>query len=301
MRRRSWARAGLTVAVLGALLVVGVAPCAAATSPDDPDEVRTIAGRQVAVWMPAGGASSHSLVLFSHGVGGCKTQSKYLMRALAKAGMLVVAPDHAGDKGSFCPGRRPTPDDMPKEFREFVLGVSPGGPTFYSVRGKDIRDLRDALLIDNKLSSLIDPRRVALVGHSLGGYTVLGLAGAWPSGWKMDNIAAVVALAPFVEPFRNGGKPAGIGVPVLYQVGTADGQAPPARLDELRIYTDTPSPACKLAYQGADHFAWTDLDNGAGFRDAIAADTVAFLKAVFDGKQPTKAILTQDSMADPCK
>ena len=32
-----------------------------------------------------------------------------------------------------------------------------------------------------------------LAGHSLGGYTVLALAGAWPS-WKLANVRAVLAL-----------------------------------------------------------------------------------------------------------
>lgn len=292
MRSHQWLMA------LGALLATAGAPCVAATSPDDPDEVRTIAGREAAVWMPAGGSLPHPLVLFSHGVRGCKTQSTALMRALAEAGMLVVAPDHDGDKADFCPDRRPGFADMPPGF---IDGAQVGGPSFYSVRGKEVRDLRDALLVDGRLASLVDRDRVVLVGHSLGGYTVLGLAGAWPS-WKMGGVAAVVALAPFVTPFRNGGMPAGIEVPVLYQVGNRDDQAPPAELDALRIYTDTPSPACKLTYQEADHFAWTDLDNGAGFHGAMAADITAFLKVVFDRKQPTETILTKLPKAEPkCK
>jgi hypothetical protein len=115
----------------------------------------------------------------------------------------------------------------------------------------------------------------------------------------MDKVVAVVALAPFVEPFKKGDVAAGIGIPVLYQVGTDDDLAPPATLDKLGIYTATPSPACKVTYQGADHFAWTDLDYGAGFRDVIAADTVAFLKAVFAGTRLTAAILTQSLRAVP--
>lgn len=266
-----------------------------ATSPDDPDKTKPIAGRNAAVWLPAGGSGQHPLILFSHGVRGCNVQSKYLMRALAEAGFVVVAPDHAGDVGSFCPDRRPEPSDLPLQF---VEGLLSGGPTFYEERGKDLKEVRQALLTDGDLAALINPDQVALVGHSLGGYTVLGLAGAWPS-WTMDKIVAVVALAPFVQPFKTGEVAAGIKVPVLYQVGTNDGLAPPATLDNLGIYTKTPSPACKVAYNGADHFAWTDLDFGAGFRDVIAADTVAFLKAVFDGTRPTAAILTQPSRADP--
>jgi pimeloyl-ACP methyl ester carboxylesterase len=128
---------------------------------------------------------------------------------------------------------------------------------------------------------------MALVGHSLGGYTVLGLAGAW-SGWGMDGIAAVVALAPFVQPFSRGGKPAGIGVPVLYQVGDKDGLVTPA-FEEMGFYAATPAPACRITYRGAGHLAWTDLQSD--FHAATAATTAAFLRSVFAGGRPTTAVL----------
>src|SRR5579872_3176388 len=56
----------------------------------------TIAGRDVAVWKPEGAApaSGYPLILFSHGYTGCNTQSVFLMRALAHAGYLVLAPNH---------------------------------------------------------------------------------------------------------------------------------------------------------------------------------------------------------------
>jgi predicted dienelactone hydrolase len=54
-----------------------------------------VAGRDVAVWRPLGTAPAigHPLILFSHGFGGCNTQSEFLMHALAKAGYLVLAPN----------------------------------------------------------------------------------------------------------------------------------------------------------------------------------------------------------------
>src|SRR5271170_4777599 len=57
----------------------------------------TIAGRDVAIWKPAGTApaAGFPVVVFSHGFGGCNTQSVFLMEALANAGYLVVAPNHA--------------------------------------------------------------------------------------------------------------------------------------------------------------------------------------------------------------
>ena len=55
-----------------------------------------ISGRDVAIWRPAGSApaSGFPVVLFSHGFGGCNTQSVFLMEALARSGYFVLAPNH---------------------------------------------------------------------------------------------------------------------------------------------------------------------------------------------------------------
>jgi predicted dienelactone hydrolase len=59
----------------------------------------------------------------------------------------------------------------------------------------------------------IDWQRFGLIGHSLGGYTVLGLGGVWPS-WKLDGVKAVLALSPYVQPFLVRRTPAGLGAPI---------------------------------------------------------------------------------------
>jgi pimeloyl-ACP methyl ester carboxylesterase len=63
----------------------------------------------------------------------------------------------------------------------------------YRDRRDDISKLVEALRHDSRWSNQIDWPRVALAGHSLGGYTVLGLAGGWLS-WRLPNIKAVLAL-----------------------------------------------------------------------------------------------------------
>ncbi len=279
MRRRSPTRRTALAAAFVAASAYGAAVQAA--SPDDPDRVTRIAGLDVALWQPGGGQGPHPLVLFSHGMGGCKTQSSRLMRSLAREGMLVAAPDHA-DKGARCPEQVPGAG----EIMHAIERAGPPGPSFFEQRRKDMEDLRTGIAQDTALSRAVDASRVALIGHSLGGYTVLGLAGGWPQ-WKTGGIAAVVALAPYVQPFANGGTPAGISVPVLFQAGENDGFAP----DAIGFHTRTRSPSCRVVYRGADHFAWTDVQTG--HQGLIAADAAAFLKAVFAGNTPTSAILTQ--------
>jgi predicted dienelactone hydrolase len=245
-----------------------------------------IAGLDVAVWPPEGGPGPYPLVLFSHGLGGCKTQSTYLMRGLAEHGMLVVAPDHK-DKGEYCPARVPTPAEIEKGLL---------GPHEY--RMEDLQKLRDALPTETKLSGWrIDPDRVALVGHSLGGFTVLALAASWPNS-KKDEIAAVVALAPYAGPLLTDGAVDSIPVPVLLQRG--GGEFSLLAEDQKNLFPKLPAPACEVVYPKADHFAWTDVQ--PDFQDATAAATIAFLDEAFAGRPPTEAMLAS-SQTDPpdCK
>jgi hypothetical protein len=62
----------------------------------------------------------------------------------------------------------------------------------------------------------VDASNVGAVGHSLGGYTVIGMAGGWRL-WKTPELKAVIALSPFVEPFIAAGTLSRLDVPVTYQ------------------------------------------------------------------------------------
>jgi predicted dienelactone hydrolase len=289
VHQKSLARLVVWTTVLGAALATAnKAQTGAVIEP----EVVNLAGLDVAVWQPTVSPGPYPLVLFSHGAGGCKIQSTYLMRALAEEGMLVAAPDHM-DKSTKCPAGKPERSDLPAD----LLDDSKWDPSFHNDRGADIRKLRAALEADPAYSGLIDTTRVALVGHSLGGYTVLALAGVWPS-WKMDGITAVVALAPYAQPFVRGGKPSDIDVPVLFQVGSEDQLTP----EEVAhpIFAASAGPACIVTYPGADHFAWTDLKDE--FHDATAMAISAFLDAAFARRLPTEVLLASPQAEPPvCK
>lgn len=98
------------------------------------------------------------LILLSHGTGGSALQLAWLGTALARAGFIAAAVDHPGDNT--------------------VTGNTPEGFTLWWERATDLSEILDGLLADPELGPHIDPDRVGAAGFSLGGYTVLELAGA---------------------------------------------------------------------------------------------------------------------------
>ncbi len=235
----------------------------------------TLGGVKGTVWWPDGQGAA-PLVVFSHGLGGCGTQVEFLMTALAGAGYLVVAPDHADAR---CGGGGGPRGMDGASFRD-AAGWS---DATYADRRDDMTTVIAALHDDPAFRGRIDWTRVALAGHSLGGYTVLGLAGGW-DGWRQDGIGAVLALSPYCAPFAKDRTLSGIGVPVMYQGGTRDIGITPSVKRPGGCFDQTPGPAWFADVEGAGHFAWTNADRDAAMQAAIGGYAVAFLDETLRGK-----------------
>lgn len=231
----------------------------------------TIAGLEVAVWKPKSNAGPAPLVVFSHGFHGINTQSDYIMRALADAGYIVMAPNH---DDAFTKSLRP-----PEV--KFSL-ASKWNASTYRKRGDDIARLLAAVNADPHWNRQIDKTRIALMGHSLGGYTVLALAGGWPQ-WKLHSVKAVVALSPYCSPFLAHKTLTNISVPVMYQGGTKDWGITPFLLGKHGAYTNTPSPAVLVELQDANHFTWSGLNDDPVKAQLIDYYCVAFLNKYVKG------------------
>ncbi len=246
--------------VVVVLLLDGVTPARAA------DETATrIGGVEVVVWMPSGrDRASLPVLIFSHALYMCPTQSRYLTSALADTGYLVIAPQHADSSCSFA--------IWPSALRMSAKPSLLWDDGDYRDRAEDVRKVVEALPLDSRFQDVADGARVALVGHSLGGYTVLGLGGAWPS-WRLPGVRAIVALAPYSLPFQMSDGLQRISVPTMYQVGALDPvfTAPLERYG----YAQTPSPKVMVEISWATHMAWTDL--GLSSRDAILGYITSFL------------------------
>jgi predicted dienelactone hydrolase len=248
------------------------------------DHVVLLAGREVAVWEAKGvGAVRAPVLFFSHGFGGCATGSNFLKTTLAARGYWVFAPRHA-DAG--CGARRAMP---------LVPAVPFGLPAEWSdatyvTRANDILAVHGALQAAPAYAGRIDFSRVGYVGHSLGGYTVLGLSGGWSAWGRAPGVRAVLAMSPYLEPFLAHETMGGLSVPVMFQGGTEDGGVTPYVARRGGGYDLAPAPKYLVVFRGATHNAWGDRRNGS--HDGIIAYSIAFLDHHVRGLPPTAALIT---------
>ena len=98
----------------------------------------------------------HPLVVMSHGYGGSWRNQSWLAGELVRHGFVVAAPDHPGTTNF---------DKRPSEAKRLWE------------RPRDLSRVIDALTTNSDLAGGIATNRIAAVGHSLGGWTVLELAG----------------------------------------------------------------------------------------------------------------------------
>lgn len=226
-------------------------------------------------------AGRAALLLFSHGYLGAGDQSLFLTENLARAGFVVVAPNHRDSPGSGSKLRREQP--------EFANPKSWDAKKFEDRRA-DIIGLLDTLCAGGDrvgepwqaLRSSVDCSRVGAIGHSLGGYVALGIGGARRE-WLDARVRAVVALSPYAAPYLGSNRPAGRGAPVMLQGATLDLLITPSLAG---LYRQIDAPKCELVLRGDNHFAWTNLASigrsttaavDAGNPRWIAGYTLAFL------------------------
>lgn len=248
--------------------------------------VMQIRGRDVAVWYPTtakaapfeydasflgkvahdaapsvgcGGAAP--LIVFSHGYTGCALQSIFLMEELARHGYVVAAPDHAD--AALChtrtlarkrSGHRGAWPQQPD-----ILKPDLWDDTTRKDRREDIEVVINALLADNEFGKSINSKKIGLAGHSLGGYTVVGTAGGWPS-WRDERVGAVLALSPYVMPFEAKKTLGNVRVPLMYQGGTLDVGITPFLTGPHGAYNEANAPIYFVELKHAGHFAWVNCE-----------------------------------------
>ena len=202
--------------MLGAVLALGAGPPGNATHAVDAhvfrfvDRSRTVAlpnGRQVPrpvttiVRFPSRGGP-YPLIVFGHGFALTPARYSVLLRAWTLAGYVVAAPVFPLGNAN-APGG-PTEADLPNQ---------PADMSFVITRLLELDRQNSSVL-----AGRIDPRRIAVAGHSDGAVTALAVA--YDSRYRDRRIGAAVILSG-AEPTGMTAFPAH-GPPLLAVQGTAD-------------------------------------------------------------------------------
>lgn len=195
---------------------------------------------------PVSDARRFPLVVFSHGSGGVRFQSWFLMEHLASQGYLVIAPDHVGNTAIDALNGTSRP------FEEMAVE-----------RPRDVTFVIDQMLAraadpSDRFGGRIDGDHIAVVGHSFGGFTALAAAagfGPVPSDPRVD---AIVPIAPASSPFSDE-QLAAISTPTLLVSGTSDVTTPIAGQTVRPWELLTARPAYRADVLAAGHGSFTNV------------------------------------------
>jgi predicted dienelactone hydrolase len=210
-----------------------------AVNPDDaPEEIEyswgsfTGTGRAIRDAAP-NTETAYPLVIFSHGWMGIRYNSIFLTEHLASHGFVVIAADHPGS--TF------------------------GSLSFNSIeenalqRPVDIQRIIAFAETQEGFSEIIDMERIAVMGHSLGGYTAVASSGAVVREQTFGDprIKALVVMAPAVRLGEVDVTP--IEIPTLVLVGSAD-NITPADTNADRVYDEIASELkAQVTFENGGH------------------------------------------------
>lgn len=169
------------------------------------------------------GSGPFPVVVHSHGLGGSREASAFILEAVAQAGFVVVALQHPGSDSSISAGVQ-----RGQEQRLFDKMA----PNAAVDRFSDIPFALDQLTAMNSaggaLAGKLDLTRIGMSGHSFGALTTLVavgqiLPGAPAKAFREPRIKAAIAYSP--NKARQGGSQtafAAIRTPMLHFTGTDD-------------------------------------------------------------------------------
>jgi dienelactone hydrolase len=213
------------------------------------------------------------VVAVSHGFASIRLASSFLTSHLASWGMVVVAPDHpARDLASQLGGAVESPpdpaDDLAASIDLAIAAAEPGGP----------------------LAGAVDAERIALVGHSAGGGTIVEVATVED---RVDGYVSMASgrLSDPTTPLPE--------VPSFYLAGDVDAVVSAA--DRTRpAFEAAPPPSRFWLIEGAGHNAFDDFctfGNGTGI---IGIAEASGLGGLLDA-QPQFRLLGEDGCVPPAR
>ncbi len=184
------------------------------------------------------------IVIISHGSGGNRLGYLTLAQALAEAGYVVLMPEHFGNNtdDNFLEGKTRNLELRPRHISLCIDDIA----------GNEI--LSGAVLAD----------QVAVIGHSMGGYTALAVVGGqvWSAANRKvavardERVRGLVLMAPATAWFTPEGALADVTVPMLIYDAGHDPFTPP---DHVARVLDQVPDRTKITHhhiENAGHFSF---------------------------------------------
>jgi predicted dienelactone hydrolase len=256
----------------------------------------------------------YPLLVFSHGYGGSGLGSVFFTEQLAARGWIVAAPDHH-DRHSAVRIRTGQKRDfdrlgLMRHARE-IASSGPADRDVYLYRIQELKLVLDRILESNSFGNLIDREKIAVGGHSLGGFTALGLCGTIDR-LRDDRIKAVLLFSTGAGGYLfEDSELAAVKVPSMLLFGERErsqkrGTRTMVELAD-KVYSNLPPPKYLLEIMGANHFSFNNrfsdkwgarlLSGSEEQFQVIRRYSIAFLERHVAGKiEAEKTLQHQDPL-----
>ena len=242
----------------------------------------------------------YPLLVFSHGYGGTGLGRVFLTEVLASYGWIVVAPDHH-DRHSVARIRTGRQEDFNRsEFWKHAREIVNSGPKDreqYLYRLDEMKLVLDQILESEPFGKLIDKEKIAVGGHSFGGYTALGLCGTIKDRHD-ERIKAILLFSTGAGGylFRES-ELAAVKLPSMYFLGERerDQTRGTKTMVELadKVYRNLSPPKYLLEIKGANHFSFSTRLGESEQLEVIRRYSIAFLEKHISKNKDANEILKQ--------
>lgn len=191
------------------------------------------------------------LVVISHGNNGSPWTHRGMAAHLARAGFVVALLEHPGNSRSD--------------------GSLAGTAANLENRPRHVRLVLDAVFADEQLGKRLSPAGAGVIGHSIGAYTALAVAGGRPSALPHEvpdgqaravpvvrdvRVRALVLLAPASIWFIPEGALADVDLPILMRTAELDAHTPASHAEIIARGVKDPRRIDHRIVPGAGHFSF---------------------------------------------
>jgi predicted dienelactone hydrolase len=250
----------------------------------------------------------YPLLVFSHGYGGGGLASVFFTEALAAKGWIVVAPDH-NDKQFAIRIRTGQEKNFDRSgLLSHAKQISESGPDdrdLYFYRLDELGMALNGILASDEFGKFIDKNRIAVGGHSFGGFTALGLCGTIKKYYD-PRIKAVLLFSTGAGGylFREE-ELAAVKIPSMIYLGEREkddirGKSTISKLTD-KVYKNMPPPKYLLELKGASHFSFNNrftntlgawlLSGSEQHFDVIRGYSIDFLEKYVAGNKSAGRLL----------